>query len=84
MAALPGVAPETAKPTAVLGRFYILRPASAGQDSGTDAAWAQLQVALAAKENLVVYRTGGTFPGAKDMTRGGAAIIIYRLFQKLW
>ena len=48
------------------------------------ASWAQPQVALATKENLVVYRTDGTFSGAKNMTRGDAAIIIYRLFQKIW
>ena len=52
--------------------------------SDTVASWAQSQVALATKENLVVYRTDGTFSGAKNMTRGDAAIIIYRLFQKIW
>ena len=51
--------------------------------SDTVVSWAQPQVALATKENLVVYRTGGTFSGSKDMTRGDAAIIIYRLFQKI-
>ena len=52
--------------------------------SDTVASWAQPQVALATKENLIVYRTDGTFSGAKNMTRGDAAIIIYRLFQKIW
>ena len=52
--------------------------------SDTVVSWAQPQVALATKENLVVYRTDGTFSGAKDMTRGDAAIIIYRLFQRIW
>ena len=47
-------------------------------------AWAQPEVALATRENLVVYRSDGTFSGAKNMTRGDAAIIIYRLFQKIW
>ena len=46
--------------------------------------WAQGEVALATRENLVVYRTDGTFSGAKNMTRGDAAIIIYRLFQRIW
>ena len=55
-----------------------------GKYSDTVVSWAQPQVALATKENLVVYRTDGTFSGAKDMTRGDAAIIIYRLFQKIW
>ena len=55
-----------------------------GKYSDTVASWAQPQVALATKENLVVYRTDGTFSGAKNMTRGDAAIIIYRLFKKIW
>ena len=55
-----------------------------GKYSDTVASWAQSQVALATKENLVVYRVDGTFSGAKNMTRGDAAIIIYRLFQKIW
>ena len=55
-----------------------------GKYSDTVVSWAQPQVALATKENLVVYRTDGTFSGAKNMTRGDAAIIIYRLFQKIW
>lgn len=54
-----------------------------GKYSDTIATWAQPQVALATKENLVVYRTDGTFSGAQNMTRGDAAIIIYRLFQKI-
>ena len=52
--------------------------------SDTVVSWAQSQVALATRENMVVYRTDGTFSGAKDMTRGDAAIIIYRLFQRIW
>ena len=50
----------------------------------TVADWAQSEVALATRENLVVYRTDGTFSGDKSMTRGDAAIIIYRLFQRIW
>ena len=52
--------------------------------SDTVVSWAQPQVALATRENLVVYRTDGTFSGAKNMTRGDAAIITYRLFQRIW
>ncbi len=48
------------------------------------ASWAQLEGALAARENLVVYRVDGRFSGEKDMTRGDAAIILYRLFMKIW
>ncbi len=47
-------------------------------------AWARPEVALATRENLVVYRADGTFSGTKTMTRGDAAIILYRLFMKLW
>ena len=46
--------------------------------------WAQSEVALATKENLIVYRVDGTFSGEKAITRGDAAILIYRLFQKIW
>lgn len=46
--------------------------------------WAQSEVALATKENIVVLRSDGTFGGDKSMTRGDAAIIIYRLFQRIW
>lgn len=46
--------------------------------------WAQPEVALATRENLIVYRTDGTFSGDENMTRGDAAIIIYRLFQRIW
>lgn len=46
--------------------------------------WAQPDVALATRENLVLYRKDGTFSGARNMTRGDAAILIYRLFQRLW
>ena len=55
-----------------------------GKYSDSIATWAQSEVALATKENLVVYRTDGTFSGDKAMTRGDAAIIIYRLFQRIW
>ena len=52
--------------------------------SDTVVGWAQPEVALATKENLVAYRKDGTFSGAKNMTRGDAAVIIYRLFQRIW
>lgn len=46
--------------------------------------WARPEVALATRENLVLSRKDGTFSGNKTMTRGDAAIIIYRLFQRIW
>ena len=55
-----------------------------GKYSDTVPAYAQSMVALATREGLVVYRTDGTFSGEKNMTRGDAAIILYRLFQKIW
>ncbi len=52
--------------------------------SDTVDAWAQPDVALATRENLVLYRKDGTFSGRRNMTRGDAAILIYRLFRRLW
>jgi hypothetical protein len=46
--------------------------------------WALADIALATWENLVVKRTDGTFKPAFTMTRGDAAIILYRLFNKIW
>ncbi len=62
-----------ASPTSILTKY-----------GDTVDAWAQSDVALAMKENLVLYRRDGTFSGRRNMTRGDAAIIIYRLFQKIW
>jgi len=45
--------------------------------------WAQADVAFATQRNLVVYRKDGTFSGARNMSRGDAAILVYRLFQKV-
>lgn len=55
-----------------------------GKYKDTVPEFAQSMVALATREGLVVYRTDGTFSGAKNMTRGDAAIILYRLFQRIW
>lgn len=52
--------------------------------SDSVAPWAQPEVALATRENLVVKRMDGTFSGENLMTRGDAAIVIYRLFQRIW
>ena len=64
---------EPSNPASYLGKY---------SDSVVE--WARPEVALATKENLVVYRTDGTFSGSKGMTRGDAAIIIYRMFQRIW
>ena len=55
-----------------------------GKYSDTVPEYARSMAALATREGLVVYRTDGTFSGEKNMTRGDAAIILYRLFQKIW
>ena len=46
--------------------------------------WAKTDVALATQLNLVVQRTDGSFSPATTMTRGDAAIILYRMFMKIW
>ncbi len=50
----------------------------------TVAKWAQPEVALCTRENLVLQRYDGCFSGTAEMTRGDAAIIIFRLYQRLW
>ena len=46
--------------------------------------WANPSIALATRENLVVKRTDGKLNGAGGITRGEAAVILYRLFMKIW
>ena len=46
--------------------------------------WAKTDVALATQLNLVVQRTDGSFSPSTTMTRGDAAIILYRMFMKIW
>ena len=53
-------------------------------DAGSIANWAREDVALATVTNLVLKRTDGKFGGSVGMTRGDAAIIIKRLFDKMW
>ena len=53
-------------------------------DASSIANWAKEDVALATMANLVLKRTDSTFSGADGMTRGDAAIIMQRLFNKLW
>ena len=54
------------------------------KDSSSIADWARGDVALATKLGMVVYRTDGKFAPTGTMTRGDAAIILYRMFQKIW
>ena len=53
-------------------------------DAGSIAGWGRTDIALATRENLVVRRTDGTFNGGATMTRGDAAVILYRMFMKIW
>jgi len=46
--------------------------------------WAEGQVALATQSNILIYRVDGTFAPQSTMTRGDAAIILYRVFNKVW
>ncbi|MDR2711509.1 MAG: S-layer homology domain-containing protein [Clostridiales bacterium] len=54
------------------------------KDAGTLANWSKTDIALATKENLVVLQTDDKFSPRTTMTRGDAAIILYRLFNKIW
>lgn len=54
------------------------------KDNVKIANWAKTDIALATRENLVLKRVDGNFTGDDNMTRGDAAIIIKRLFDKLW
>ena len=57
---------------------------SAYSDASSIAQWGHTDIALATRENLVVKRTDGRFNGSATMTRGDAAIILYRMFMKIW
>lgn len=46
--------------------------------------WAVGGIALSAAVGLVTLRAGGKFMPAKYMTRGEAAILLYRIYNKLW
>lgn len=54
----------------------------------TDAAsisdWAKPSVALATKEGLVLKRYDSTFSPKSIMTRGDVAVILHRLYKKIW
>jgi len=53
-------------------------------DGSSISEWAKTDVALATQLNLVVQRTDGSFSPTATMTRGDAAIILYRMFMKIW
>ena len=46
--------------------------------------WSILDISLAARENLIIRREDGYFMPVQAITRGEAAIILHRLYGKLW
>lgn len=53
-------------------------------DSDLLAGWTRADIALATREDMVHRRADGLFGPAESMTRGDAAIILYRLYLKIW
>ncbi|HPD00862.1 MAG TPA: S-layer homology domain-containing protein [Acetivibrio sp.] len=52
-------------------------------DASSIPAWAKNAVAMANREGIIVKRRDGKFVGDQPFTRGDAAVILYRLFNKL-
>ena len=46
--------------------------------------WSRDMIALATKTNILIYRTDNMFAPGSIMTRGDAAIVLYRVFNKVW
>ena len=53
-------------------------------DAGQIPDWARSDISLTTRENLVVPRGDKRFIPAESMTRGDAAVILYRMFNKIW
>ena len=53
-------------------------------DAGTIAGWAKDDVALASMANIITQTEDNTINADENMTRGDAALIIMRLFYKIW
>jgi hypothetical protein len=75
--------------TLILEMNYLIdvdieREISRYSDSHDIPEWAQLFIAIGSRINLIAERRDGLFLPGTDMTRGDAAIIIRRLFDKLW
>ena len=54
------------------------------QDRDGIALWAEEGIALATAANVVAFREDGLFAPDSVMSRGDAAVVIYRLFGRLW
>jgi hypothetical protein len=46
--------------------------------------WSEDAIALATQSNILIYRIDGLFAPKSNMTRGDAAIVLYRVFNKVW
>jgi len=46
--------------------------------------WSIDDLALAARENLIIRRADNRFLPRDPMTRGDAALVLYRLYNRLW
>lgn len=53
-------------------------------DAGKIAGWAREDIALAAMANIITRSEDNRINSSEDMTRGDAALIIMRLFYKIW
>src|SRR5690606_38978911 len=53
-------------------------------DNSSIADWAKADIAMATRENLIVKRIDNKFKPNDNMTRGDAAIILKRMFGKIW
>jgi len=62
-------------PNAALQRFA---------DRDSFARWSIDDLALASQANLIILRADGMFLPSTSMTRGDAAVVLYRLYNRLW
>ena len=46
--------------------------------------WSEDGIALATQANILIYRIDGLFAPQSTMIRGDAAIVLYRVFNKVW
>jgi len=53
-------------------------------DADDFADWSITDLSLATRENLVIRRADGNFLPRADITRGEAAVILYRLYRRIW
>ena len=57
---------------------------TAFHDYATLPSWGTADFALALRENLIVKQANGLFEPSGQMTRGDAAIILFRMFMRIW